>query len=104
MRRRGRNSRDSQDGTPVGIDDYTGFKVALPSMKKDWQGLYTTSPDIRNFQDYVKGVPDNMALPFARPEPPDVFVSTALISEDGIPLYAEDGVTVLFSEGVDVLI
>lgn len=103
MRRRG-NSRDPQDGSPVGIDDWSGFKVALKDLKKEWDGLYTVDPDIRNFQDFVKGVPDNMALPFARPEAPDVFVTTALVSETGIPLYAEDGTTQLFSEGFEVSI
>ena len=108
MGRRGRYSAGGgkRDGTPTrdppapqGIDDYSGFKVPLTSLVKDWQGLRTVSPDRRNPQDFVRGVKDNPALPFSRPEPPDVYVALNLLWEDGSLMFGEDG-TALLSEGI----
>lgn len=98
-RRRGLYDKPAE---PVAIDDYTGFKVPLSALKKDWTGLLTTDPDIRNPQDFVRGVPDNQALPYARPEVPDVFLAEPLITEDDIFIEAEQGGEILFSEGLTV--
>lgn len=103
-RRRGGMSRDPQDGSPIGIDDWSGFKVRLSDLKKEWDNLYTVDPDIRNPQDFVRGVKDDMSLPFSRPEAPDVFVSGPILMENGNPIYMEDGVTQIYTEGVEVLI
>ena len=84
---------------PQAIDDYTGFKVPLESLKKDWQGLLTVSPDTRNCQDYLRGIKDNMALPYSRPEAANQFVSGPILFESGIFMMAENGVDVLYTEG-----
>lgn len=99
MRRR--HTRDPRDGEPVGIDDYTGLKVALSSLKKDWQGFYTVNPDRRNSQDFVRGVADNMALPYARPETPDVFMAQPLLDQMGNVLVDQNGKAIL-EQGVTV--
>lgn len=84
---------------PQAIDDYSGFKVPLSRVEKDWQGLYSVSPDRRNPQDFLRGIKDNPSLPFARPEAPDVFVAAPLLWEDGRPMIGEDG-HILLSEGL----
>lgn len=87
---------------PQAIDQYTGFKVDLESLKKDWQGLLTQSPDVRNPQDYLRGIKDNMALPYSSPEPANQFVAEPLLAQDGVTyLMAEDGSTPLYSEGIN---
>ena len=81
-----------RDGTPTGepvpqgLDDYSGFKVPLGKLEKDWQGLYSVSPDRRNPQDFVRGVKDDQSLPFARPEPPDEYVALPILWEDGVTI------------------
>lgn len=87
---------------PQAIDDYTGFKVDLDSLRKDWQGLYTQGPDVRNPQDFLRGIKDNMALPYSRPEVSNQFVAGPLLLEDGVTfIMAQNGTDVLYSEGVN---
>ncbi len=95
-------------GTPTGeprpqsIDDYSGFKVPLEKLRKDWQGLLTVSPDVRNSQDFVRGVKDDQSLPYSRPESADQFVALALEWEDGTTfITAQSGGGVLLTEGID---
>lgn len=61
---------------PNAICDFSGFKVKLSDLVKNWDGAMVASRfvDRRNLQDFVRGVPDRQALPFARPEGPDVFI------------------------------
>lgn len=96
------------DGTPTvdppepqAIDDYSGFKVPLSRLTKDWQGLYSVSPDKRNPQDFVRGVKDNQSLPFARPEAPDQYVAANIIWQDGLTIMtAQDGLALL-TQGIN---
>ncbi len=110
MRRRGgRYSAGvgKRDGTPTvnppepqGIDDYSGFKVPLSALKKDWQGLLTVSPDRRNEQDYLRGIKDNMALPYSRPEAPNEYIAGPIIWQDGVTfITTQSGGNVLYTEG-----
>ena len=85
---------------PQGIDEYSGFKVPLLDLQKDWQGLRTVSPDRRNPQDFVRGVKDQQALPFARPEAPDVYVAGNIVWESGAYMTGEEG-QALLTEGID---
>lgn len=96
------------DGTPTitppepqAIDDYSGFKVPLSRLKKDWQGLLTQSPDKRNPQDFLRGIKDNMALPYSRPEVADQFVAGPIIWENDNYMTAQNGIGVLLTQGVD---
>lgn len=80
---RRRYSRDPQNGEPVAIDPVSGFKVLLSSLVKQWDGEMVYAPfcDRRNPQDFVRGKPDRMALPYARPESPDVFLAQPLLDQ-----------------------
>lgn len=104
MSRRGNRysgQQSTRDGTPTGeprpqaIDDFSGFKVPLDKLERNWDGLMTVSPDIRNPQDFVRGVKDNMSLPFARPEAPDVFAPENIIWENGDFMTTEQGAAIL---------
>lgn len=104
MRRRGSKSYGIPTGEPrpESIDDYTGFKVHLDTLKKDWQGLLTQRPDIRNSQDFVRGVKDDQSLPYSRPESPDQYIAAPIIWEDGISfLTTQSGGRNIFEEGID---
>jgi hypothetical protein len=111
MRRRGgRYGVGGKDGNgtptinppePQAIDDYSGFKVPLSALKKDWQGQLTQSPDKRNPQDFLRGIKDNMALPYSRPEPADQFVAGPILWESGAFVTTQSGGFDIFTEGVD---
>ena len=62
---------------PNAICDTTGFKVKLSGLVRQWDGYMVLADqcDRRNPQDFVRGVPDKQALPFSRPEGPDVFIT-----------------------------
>lgn len=86
---------------PQAIDDYTGFKVPLSSLRKDWQGLLTTRPDVRNPQDFLRGIKDNMALPYSRPEVANQFVAGPIIWENGDYMMTQSDGDVFLTQGVD---
>jgi len=54
----------------IGICDFSGFKFPLDQLVRNWDGamVHRRFVDKRNPQDFVRGVRDNQALPFARPE------------------------------------
>lgn len=85
---------------PQAIDPASGFKVPLSSLTKQWDGEMVDRRfiDRRNPQDFVRGVKDNQALPFARPETPDRFMAETLQYEDGAPIYLGDD-SLLTTEG-----
>lgn len=86
---------------PQAIDDYTGFKVPHESLRKDWQGLFTQDPDVRNPQDFLRGIKDNMTLPNPRPEVANQFVAQPLAWEDGSYMYVEgNSGDLIYSEGI----
>lgn len=61
-----------------GICDRSGFEFPLRELVREWNGLmvHPRFLDKRNPQDFVRGVPDERALPFTRPEAPDDFLAT----------------------------
>ena len=80
MRRRG--TLPKRYGTPTcapepqAVDPASGFKVPLRNLVRQWDNdlIDYRFVDKRNPQDFVRGVRDDMSLPYARPEQPDVFV------------------------------
>jgi hypothetical protein len=52
-----------------------GFKRKASEMKLRWDGVYTCEQDweIRQPQDFVRGVPDEQPLPWTQPETPNTF-------------------------------
>ena len=60
------------------ICDVCGQKWKSAMMKRRWDGLMTCPHDWepRHPQDFLRSVPDRQAVPWSRPETPDVFVPT----------------------------
>lgn len=58
------------------ICDVCGQKWKSGSMKKRWDGLMVCPHDYepRHPQDFLRSVPDHQAVPWSRPETPDVFI------------------------------
>lgn len=95
-----REGTPTQQPTPQGIDDWSGFKVNLSDLKRQWDGHLTVDPDIRNPQDYLRGIKDDMTLPYARPESPNSFIAINIAWETGAIMTSEAG-GVLLTEGVN---
>lgn len=102
---RRRPHTDPQNGNPVAIDPASGFKVPLTNLVTQWDGelIDRRFVDIRNPQDFVRGVNERIALPYTRPEVPDRFMVTDIDMEDGTPIYtvASD---VMWTEGVEAIL
>lgn len=86
---------------PQAIDPASGFKVPLKNLVRQWDGQLVDARfvDIRNPQDFVRGVKDNQNLPYSRPETTDVFLAQPILWEDGAYMTTEDGETI-YAEGV----
>ncbi len=65
------------------ICDRSGFEGKLSEMVKTWDGFLVLPAwwEPRNPQDFVTGVREH-TLPYSRPEPPDVFISTPVTATD----------------------
>lgn len=81
------------------VDDRSGFPQRAENTKMEWTGLLVDKSlwEIRQPQDFVKGVKDDQSVPLPRPLPPNIF--------DG-PIYTQlnaasiVGATVLTVESV----
>lgn len=60
------------------ICDVCGMKFHSGSLKERWDGLMVCRQDwnIRQPQDFVRGIPDPQAIPWSRPDAPPPFVLT----------------------------
>ena len=69
------------------IDDITGFKVRASETVKQWNGLrvHRDWAEMRNPQDFVRGVADLQRVPDPRPEAADRFLDTDEVTADGYP-------------------
>ena len=65
-------------GTWRVICDVCGFEFPSDQVKKRWDGLITCSKDYeqKHPQLSLRAKPEKIGVPFARPEPEDVFVHT----------------------------
>lgn len=87
------------------IDDHTGFRVRSSRTSKEWTGLISVNPDIRNPQDFVRGRVDYQNVPEPRPEAADVFIdntgNAAILTEVAIDiepqfmLFTQSGLPIL---------
>lgn len=71
--------------SPQGICEFSGFKVPLNKMVKNWDGARVDRRFVdkgQHPQDFVRGVPDNQALPYSRPESADQFISSPVLPSD----------------------
>lgn len=88
---------------PQALDPASGFKVPHSNLVRQWDGQLVDYRfvDIRNPQDFVRGIKDNMALPDPRPESPDAFVAAPILWEDGDFMMTESDGDVIYSEGTN---
>lgn len=102
--RRGRDRLGTPTGRPVpqAIDPASGFKVPLSNLVRQWDNEMVDRRfvDKRNPQDFVRGVKDDMSLPYARPESPNSFVAINIAWESGAIMTSQTG-EVLLTEGVN---
>jgi hypothetical protein len=56
--------------------DLCGKKAKASTGVKTWDGHYVcrSHKEVRNPQDFIRGVRENLSVPWERPEAPDVFV------------------------------
>jgi hypothetical protein len=85
---------------PQAIDPISGFKVPWKNLVRQWDGEMVDYryADKRNPQDFVRGIPDSRPLPYARPEPPEIYIAGNILWEDGRPMIGADG-SALLTEG-----
>ena len=91
-------------------DDRSGFTRRADETKKEWTGLIVGDDlwEIRQPQDFVRGVADDQTVPQARPIPPDVFVGPIYASTTAnlavgatvIPLNAVNGFNANYKIGI----
>lgn len=77
------------------IDDRSGFYSWGSQGQLEWDLLRTDNADIRNPQDYVRGVPDLQNNPWVRTQTPNQFLEFAIFTSQGLPLIASDGSALL---------
>lgn len=67
------------------ICDVCGQKYKSGEMKKRWDGLMVCPHDweTRHPQDFLRSMPDRQAVPWSRPETPDVFVHVCAYPSSG---------------------
>lgn len=58
------------------ICDRCGFKYKSNELKKEWTNLMVCNScwEPRHPQDFVRSIPDQLPLPYTRPEAPDTYV------------------------------
>jgi len=63
------------------ICDICGLKFKATDLTKDWRGLMVCSKDFeqRHPQDFLRVRADDPSIPWARPEPEDVFLYVCYI-------------------------
>ena len=71
-----------------------GFKRKASEMRKQWQGYYVCPEhwEMRQPQDFVKSVPENIAPPWSQPMPADDYLYFCNpTAQTAIPGYAYPG-------------
>lgn len=70
----------------VAICSFSGFKVPVSELVRNWDGqlVHRRFRDVRNQQDFVKGVRDDQNLPVSQPETTDVFLGTNEVTPDSL--------------------
>lgn len=74
--------------------DFCGAKRKSSDGVRSWQGNYVCQEhrEVRNPQDFIKGVKDNQTVPWSRPRTIDTFVLTCTWEgQSAVPLLAMPG-------------
>lgn len=86
--------------------DLCGRKQKSSRAMKTWQGLYVCQHhrEVRNPQDFLRGVKDDQSVPWTRPEKiPETFVGPKspepILDTNGIPIVDIPGFALIFDTG-----
>lgn len=62
----------------------TGFRVPSSEIRMEWDGLLVWKRvwEVRQPQDYLRGIPDNESVPFGNPMQPPVFINRTISPGD----------------------
>lgn len=73
--------RGKWPGTWKTVCDVCGFWFPSDAMRQRWDNLMTCEKDWepRHPQDFIRGVPDNPAPPWVRPDPADSYLAACNI-------------------------
>jgi len=73
------------------ICDVCGFKYRSSELKQRWDGNMVCEADyeVRHSLDFIRSTYDDPSVPWARPRPPDKFVTVNFLSN-----YVDDGYVV----------
>lgn len=65
------------------ICDRTGFATRAEDTQMEWNNLIVDRRvfEIRQPQDFVRGISDNQTVPYARPRSPNTWVGNSTIAE-----------------------
>lgn len=66
-----------------------GFKYKNIDMKLRWDNVWCCPDDweLRQPQDFVRGVADQMSPPYTNPEPPNLFINDFIYDTYGDPIF-----------------
>ena len=70
--------------------DFCGAKEKAKNGEKTWNGYYVCRrhKEVRNLQDFIRGIKDDQTVPWSRQEAPDTFVPIGYtrLLQDNLPL------------------
>lgn len=66
--------------------DRTGFRVLNTQIRREWTGalVWERVYESRHPQDFLRGIPDRMGVPFARPKTDPVFLDDNEVQRDDL--------------------
>lgn len=66
-----------QPGDWFVVDDQSGFRVPASQARFQWNNLLVWDPvwENRQPQDYLRGIPDDQSVPYARPMQAPTFLN-----------------------------
>lgn len=94
------------------ICDRSGFKIRARRTQMEWNGLIVSDKffEARQPQDFVKGVPDNQTVPYARPRQTNQFLGpltttlTANVAAGGTALPVVSSVRMIIGDVLSIML
>lgn len=94
------------------ICDRSGFKIRARRTSMEWNGLIVSDKffEARQPQDFVKGVPDNQTVPYARPRQTNQFLGpltttlTANVVAGGSSLPVVSSVRMIIGDVLNIML
>ncbi len=71
-------------------------KIKADEARKRWDGFWVCWRcwEIRNPQDFVRGIPDNMSVPYSTSDPPPVFFQSGPLKNRVVGAMLMDSLTI----------